>query len=143
MKLSVRACAMFIALLATCSGPVIAEVNSATVALPSEPGMYVSTGNGFMKIIGQIAEFTRTGSRLVSHATIGIKSAKTNIQLPGPHAQTIVSPEPMFYFVPPKQEAAAGVNAGDLILIRLEEKSQRRQFEIVRLDYSVQVQASR
>jgi hypothetical protein len=109
---------------------VIAEVNSATVALPSEPGMYVSTGNGFMKIIGQIAEFTRTGSRLVSHATIGIKSAKTNIQLPGPHAQTIVSPEPMFYFVPPKQEAAAGVNAGDLILIRLEEKSQRRQFEI-------------
>jgi hypothetical protein len=49
----------------------------------------------------------------------------------------------MFYFVPPKQEAAAGVNAGDLILIRLEEKSQRRQFEIVRLDYSVQVQASR
>ena len=32
--------------------------------------------------------------------------------------------------MPAKQEAEAGVNAGDLILIRLEEKPQRRQFEI-------------
>jgi hypothetical protein len=53
-----------------------------------------------------------------------------NIQLPGPHAQTVASPQPVFYFIPPKQEAAAGVNAGDFILIRLEEKPQRRQFEI-------------
>src|SRR5262249_30862680 len=87
-------------------------------------------GSGFTKIIGQIAQFTRTGSRFVSHATIGIKSAKQNIQLAGPHAQTIVSPQPVFYFIPPKQEAAAGVNAGDFILIRLEEKPERRQFEI-------------
>lgn len=107
-----------------------AQVNSAKPSVPSDPGMYVSTRNGYTMIIGQIAEFTRTGSRLVSHATIGIKSAKINIQLPGPHAQTVVSPEPVFYFIPPKQEAAAGVNAGDLILIRLEEKPQRRQFEI-------------
>lgn len=108
----------------------LAQVESGNASLPSDPGMYAQIGSGFTKIIGQIAEFTRTGSRLVSHATIGIKSAKQNIQLPGPHAQTILSPQPMFYFVPPKQEAAAGVNAGDLILIRLEEKPQRRQFEI-------------
>jgi hypothetical protein len=36
----------------------------------------------------------------------------------------------VFYFVPAKQEQAVGVNAGDLILIRLEEKPNRRQFEI-------------
>jgi hypothetical protein len=89
-----------------------------------------NAGGGLTKIIGQIAQFTRTGSRLVSSATAGIKSAKVNIQLAGPHAQAIVSPQPTFYFIPPKQEAAAGVNAGDFILIRLEEKSQRRQFEI-------------
>jgi hypothetical protein len=98
--------------------------------IPADPGMYVERGSGFTNIIGQIAQFTRTGSRLVSHATIGIKAAKANIQLPGPHAQTVVSPQPVFYFIPPKQAAAAGVNAGDLILLRLEEKSQRRQFEI-------------
>jgi hypothetical protein len=108
----------------------IAQVASTTIALPTESGMYIQSGGSFSKIFGQIAEFRRTGSRLVSGATAGIKSAKVNIQLPGPHAQAIVSPQPVFYFIPPKQEAAAGVNAGDFILIRLEEKSQRRQFEI-------------
>jgi hypothetical protein len=67
---------------------------------------------------------------LVSHATIGLKSQKENIQLLGARAQSIVSSQPVFYFIPAKQEADAGVNAGDLILIRLEEKSERRQFEI-------------
>jgi hypothetical protein len=42
----------------------------------------------------------------------------------------VVSSRPVFYFVPAKQEADAGVNAGDVILIRLEEKPERRQFEI-------------
>lgn len=108
----------------------IAQIDTTQVTLPTDPGMYVQSGGGFTKIIGQIAEFTRTGSRFVSSATVGIKSAKVNIQLPGPHAQTDASPQPVFYFIPPKQEAAAGVNAGDFILIRLEEKSERRQFEI-------------
>jgi hypothetical protein len=108
----------------------VAQIGSTKVALPADPGMYVQDGNGFTKIIGQIAEFRRTGSRFVSSATVGIKSAKENIQLPGPHAQTNASPQPVFYFIPPKQEAAAGVNAGDFILIRLEEKPHRRQFEI-------------
>jgi hypothetical protein len=112
------------------TGSAIAQIDSTKIALPTDPGMYIQSVGGFTKIIGQIAQFTRTGSRLVSHATIGIKSAKVNIQLPGPHAQTIVSPQPVFYFIPPRQEAAAGVNAGDFILIRLEEKPQRRQFEI-------------
>jgi membrane-associated protease RseP (regulator of RpoE activity) len=103
---------------------------SAQTPLPTDPGMYVQAAGGLTKIIGQIAEFKRSGSALVSHATIGIKSKKENIQLLGPHAQTVVSPQPVFYFIPAKQEADAGVNAGDLILIRLEEKPERRQFEI-------------
>ena len=121
-----RAAALVVVLVG-CAGSVIAQGG---VAPPDDPGMYVQGGDGFTKIIGQIAQFTRTGSRLVSTATVGIKSAKANIQLAGPHAQTAVSPQPVFYFIPPKQEAAAGVNAGDFILIRLEEKPQRRQFEI-------------
>jgi hypothetical protein len=98
--------------------------------LPVDPGMYVEATGGLTKIIGQIAEFKRSGSSFVSHATVGIKSQKENIQLLGPHAQTAVSPMPVFYFIPAKQEADAGVNAGDLILVRLEEKPERRQFEI-------------
>jgi membrane-associated protease RseP (regulator of RpoE activity) len=103
---------------------------TAQTPLPTDPGMYFEAAGGLAKIIGQIAEFKRSGSALVSHATVGIKSQKQNIQLLGPHAQTVVSSQPVFYFIPAKQEADAGVNAGDLILVRLEEKSERRQFEI-------------
>jgi hypothetical protein len=106
---------------------------SATAAngeVPSEAGMYLRTTDGFTKVLGQIVSFTRTGSLLVSKVTIGIKASKQNVQLLGPHAQTVASGRPIFYFIPPKQEADAGVNAGDFILIRLEEKPQRRQFEI-------------
>jgi PDZ domain len=103
---------------------------TAQITLPTDPGMYVEVGDSPSKIIGQIAEFKRSGSALVSHATVGIKSQKENIQLLGPHAQTVVSSQPVFYFIPARQEADAGVNAGDLILVRLEEKPERRQFEI-------------
>lgn len=103
---------------------------TAQTPLPTDPGMYVEAAGGLNKIIGQIAEFKRSGSALVSHATAGIKSQKVNIQLLGPHAQAAVSSQPVFYFIPAKQESEAGVNAGDLILVRLEEKSERRQFEI-------------
>jgi membrane-associated protease RseP (regulator of RpoE activity) len=120
--------------IALCVGTVAlasTSVGQATKAsLPSDPGMYVEAAGGLTKIIGQIAEFKRSGSALVSHATVGIKSQKENIQLLGPHAQTVVPMQPVSYFIPAKQEADAGVNAGDLILVRLEEKSERRQFEI-------------
>jgi PDZ domain len=103
---------------------------AAPAPLPTDPGMYVEASGGLTKIIGQIAEFKRSGSLLVSGVTGGIKSQKENIQLLGAHAEAVVSPQPVFYFVPARQEADAGVNAGDLLLIRLEEKPQRRQFEI-------------
>jgi hypothetical protein len=109
---------------------VIAAGQASEPALPTEPGMYVEAPGGLTKIIGQIAEFKRSGSKFVHGVTGGIKTKKENVQLLGAHAQTVVSPQPVFYFVPAKQESEAGVNAGDLILMRLEEKPSRRQFEI-------------
>jgi hypothetical protein len=97
---------------------------------PVEHGMYVEDSGQLRKIIGQIAEFKRTGSLFANDITFGIKARKENIQLLGATAQTVVSAEPVFYFVPAKQELEVGVNAGDLLLIRLEEKPNRRQFEI-------------
>jgi len=108
----------------------IVALGQATPDIPNESGMYVEAQGHPIKVIGQIAEFKRSGSLLVHHVTGGLKTEKENIQLLGAHAQTVVTPQPTFYFVPAKQEAEAGVNAGDLILIRLEEKSERRQFEI-------------
>jgi hypothetical protein len=108
--------------------PAISDAGSGSI--PSEPGMYVQAGDGFNKMLGQIVAFTRSGSLLVSTLTVGIKTSKANVQLLGPHAQTAIGGKPVFYFIPPKQEADAGVNAGDLVLLRLEAKPKRRQFEI-------------
>ncbi len=105
-------------------------INAGSVGAPSEPGMYLQSAQGFNKILGQIVSFTRSGSLLVSKLTIGIKTKKQNVQLLGPHAQMVVGGKPVFYFIPPRQESDAGVNAGDLVLVRLEEKAERRQFEI-------------
>jgi hypothetical protein len=121
---------MLTSLLATITFAVTSAGQTLVVASPAEPGMYIEVSGGLTKIIGQIAEFKRSGSLLVSDITVGIKTKKENIQLLGPHAQNVVSAQPVFYFMPAKQEAEVGVNAGDLILIRLEEKPQRRQFEI-------------
>jgi PEGA domain/PDZ domain len=108
--------------------PAISDAGSGSI--PSEPGMYVQARGGFDKILGQIVAFTRSGSLLVSGLTAGIKTRKQNVQLLGPRAQTVINGKPVFYFIPPRQEADAGVNAGDLVLVRLEEKAERRQFEI-------------
>ncbi len=99
-------------------------------SVPTEPGMYLATSNGNTKILGQIVTFRRSGSLFVHTVTFSIKAAKENVQLLGPHAQTAVDGQPVFYFIPAKQEADAGVNAGDVVLVRLEEKAERRQFEI-------------
>jgi hypothetical protein len=98
--------------------------------VPSDAGMYVQTAMGFDKVLGQIVSFRRSGSLLVSKITLRIKTSKENVQLLGAHAETVIEGKPVFYFVPPKQESEAGVNAGDLVLIRLEEKPERRQFEV-------------
>ena len=108
----------------------LAVAQSPQPSLPTEAGMYLAAPAGFTKILGQVVTFKRSGSLLVSGATAGIKTRKQNIQLPGPHAQTVVDNKPAFYFIPARLEADAGVNAGDLILIRLEEKPERRQFEV-------------
>jgi hypothetical protein len=121
---------MLSSLLATILFAVTSPAQTLVVASPAEPGMYVEVSGGLTKVIGQIVEFKRSGSLFVSDITVGIKTKKENIQLLGAHAQNVVSAQPVFYFVPAKQEAEVGVNGGDLILISLEEKPKRRQFEI-------------
>jgi hypothetical protein len=98
--------------------------------LPTDPGMYLATSQGFQKILGQPFTFERTGSRLVSGLTLGIKAAHNNIQIPGPHAQTMTGPEPSFVLVPSQREMENGLTAGDLVLLSLEVHGERRQIEV-------------
>lgn len=113
------------------AAPIANPTTAASVAsVPNEAGMYLVRGGDSTKVLGQIVEFERSGSLLASKVTLGVKSRKANAQLLGAHATTVTNASPEFYFVPAKQESDAGVNAGDLILIRLEEKGNRRQFEV-------------
>jgi hypothetical protein len=98
--------------------------------LPMEEGLCVSTSNGCNKLFGQIASFERTGSRFVNWITLDIKAAHDNVQVLGPHAQMVVDPQPTFYFIPAKPDAEAGIDAGELLLMRLEQKTHRRQYEV-------------
>jgi hypothetical protein len=54
-----------------------------TTALPptSEHGMFVEESGRLIKIIGQIAEFKRSGSLFVNDVTLGLKTRKENVQL--------------------------------------------------------------
>lgn len=96
----------------------------------AEAGMYVVTADGFTQLLGQAVSFERTGSKLVSGLTFHIKAEHTNIQIPGIHAQTVTGSQPVFIFVSSPREAENGVTAGDLLLIRLEMRGDRRQIEI-------------
>jgi len=104
----------------------IASLALATLAqtpqpnVPSEPGMYVATANGFTKLLGY---------RYLSENTLGMKAKREKIIFMGAHAKTVVDSKPVFYFIPGKQVAEAGVSAGEMVLVRLEEKHKRREFE--------------
>src|SRR2546425_145808 len=51
--------------------------------VPFEPGLYAQGKDGFARVEGQALSFQRSGSRLQSAVTLGIRSAKTNSQMLG------------------------------------------------------------
>jgi hypothetical protein len=88
--------------------------------VPSDPGMYLATANGITTLLGY---------RYLSENTLGTKAKREKIIFMGAHAKTVVDSKPVFYFIPGKKVAEAGVSTDDMVLIRFEEKSKRRQFE--------------
>ena len=98
--------------------------------VPKEHGLYYQSSNGLVPIEGQVISFARTGSRLSSAATFGIKSGKTNVQILGERSAHTTVSKPVFYFRAPPAGEAAGGSAGDLVLVHMTVKSKRRQFEV-------------
>ena len=82
-------CRLAFVLLLTLAAALVGVSFSQTsqTTLPTDPGMYVEAAGSFTKIIGQIVECKRSGSVLVSHATLGVKSVRSSIQLPGGHSE--------------------------------------------------------
>ncbi len=98
--------------------------------LPDDPGVYLATQNSYTDILGQTVNFARSGSKLASGLTLHLKAEHSNAQIQGPHAQTVASSTPTFLFVPSQREVENGVSAGDLLLIVLDVRGDRRQIEL-------------
>jgi len=98
--------------------------------VPFEPGLYAQRKDGFGRIEGQAMSFQRSGSRLQSTVTFGIRSAKMNSQMLGKDAGNKVDSAPIFFYRVASGNEASGGSAGDLILAKLKVKGGRRQFEL-------------
>jgi hypothetical protein len=91
--------------------------------------VYVVSHNQYADILGQTVSFSRSGSKLASGLTLHIKAEHSNAQIQGAHAQTVTTPTPTFLFIPSQRELENGVSAGDLLLISLDVRGDRRQIE--------------
>ncbi|HEX5432866.1 MAG TPA: hypothetical protein VFY05_01405 [Candidatus Angelobacter sp.] len=98
--------------------------------IPKEAGLYTIIDGNVARIEGQAVSFHRSGSLLVSGVTAGIKTAKINVQILGRHADQVLDADPTFYYRPPAEAQAIGQAAGDLIMVRLQIKHNRRQIEV-------------
>ena len=96
-------------------------------SVPEEVGVYWAEGGKEMRRIeGLAVSNLRSGSRLASSLTLGIKRQRVNAQLKGARAQTRVNERrPQFYFYLPED-----ASIGDYLLLRLAQRLDVRQLEV-------------
>src|SRR5204863_1711919 len=87
--------------------------------VPNEPGLYLHQKGQMSRVEGQVVSFARTGGTLASKATLGIKSAKVNVQILGKSARVTAESSPTFYFRAASDNEAAGGGVADLVLLRM------------------------
>ena len=126
---SIKTALSFIVLSLAFPGVVLCQA-AASTPVPKEHGLYYQTPNGLAPIEGQVISFARTGSRLSSAVTFGIKSGKTNVQILGDRSAHTTGSRPVFYYRAASGTESAGGSAGDLVLVRMSVKHKRRQFEV-------------
>jgi len=100
------------------------------IPLPKEHGLYYKAQNAFVPIEGQVISFARTGSLLFSAATCGIKSRKINVQILGRRSAHTTGSQTVFYYRAASGAESAGGSGGDLVLVHMRVKHNRRQFEV-------------
>jgi hypothetical protein len=104
-----------------------AGVSSKVVAAMLDASMLTSTRVTIDKKDVQMHTLgeAKTGGRLGSALTYGIKSVKEKAYLQGAHSAVIVSPTPMITLELPKDETI-----DSYILVAMDEKSDRRELEV-------------
>jgi hypothetical protein len=93
---------------------------------PQEVGVYWKDGYTFMRVEGEIMSQAKVGGRAGSMFTYGLRSQHWDAYINGPTSKNRVKERrPLFYFYVPE-----GASASDFILIKLEKKGDRREFQI-------------
>ena len=93
---------------------------------PPEVGVYWKNGNAFVLIEGQAISQAKVGGKAGSMFTYGMRNEHWDAYLNGPQSKNIIHErQPVFYLYVPD-----GASASDFVLIILEKKGDRREFQI-------------
>lgn len=93
---------------------------------PPEVGVYWKNGATFILIQGQAISQAKAGGRAGSYFTYGMRGQHWDATLEGPTSNNpLKDRRPLFYFYVPE-----GTDASDYVLIKLEKKGDRREFQI-------------
>ncbi|MGB9070995.1 MAG: hypothetical protein WCC21_20700 [Candidatus Acidiferrales bacterium] len=93
---------------------------------PPEVGVYWKDGSNFSLIQGRALDQTKVGGRAGSYFTDGMRNQHWDAYVDGPHSSNIVKERrPSFYLYVPD-----GSDALDYVLISMNEKGNRREFQI-------------
>ena len=93
---------------------------------PPEVGVYWKNGNAFVLIEGQVISQSKVGGKAGSFFTYGLRNEHWDATLNGPTSSHVVNErQPVFYIYVPD-----GSSSSDYSLIKLEKKSDHREFEV-------------
>jgi hypothetical protein len=93
---------------------------------PPEVGIYWKNANAFIFIEGQTVSQAKVGGKAGSMFTYGMRNEHWDAYLNGPQSKNIIQDrQPVFYIYVPD-----GASAADFVLISLEKKGDRREFQI-------------
>ena len=93
---------------------------------PPEVGVYWKNGNAFTRIEGQAISQAKVGGKTGSMFTYGMRNEHWDAFINGPQSKNVVSDrQPVFYLYVPD-----GGSSSDFVLIILEKKGNRREFQI-------------
>jgi hypothetical protein len=93
---------------------------------PPEVGVYWKNANTFERIEGQAISQTKVGGKAGSMFTYGMRNEHWDAYLNGPQSKNVIQDRlPVFYIYVPD-----GASSSDFVLITLEKKGDRREFQI-------------
>ena len=93
---------------------------------PPEVGVYWKNSNAFILIEGQAISQAKVGGKAGSMFTYGMRNEHWDAYLNGPQSNNVIQDRlPVFYIYVPD-----GASSSDFVLISLEKKGNRREFQI-------------